>query len=166
MVSRDDLKGVFLLLLVSVVSAFAFNQWSSSGIALLGQWNKVRGVVSPMEKNTVVDLGREVNDLNAMIKLVDGNECAVVDVRSKEIFDQGHLPGAISLPLARFDEVVGAFFEAHPPEACVVLYCAGRECLDSHRFAERLVAFGYVNVRVFSGGFSDWKAKGLTVEKG
>ncbi|MCP4115942.1 MAG: rhodanese-like domain-containing protein [Desulfobacteraceae bacterium] len=166
MVSRDDLKGVSLLILVSVVSAFAFNQWSSSGIALFGQWDKARGVVSPMGKNTVVDQGREINDLDAMIQLVDRQGCTVVDVRSREIFDQGHLPGAISLPFARFDEVVGEFFEAHPPESCVVLYCAGRECLDSHRFADQLVEFGYVNVRVFSGGFSDWKAEGLKVEKG
>ncbi len=166
MISLDDLKGVFILLLVSIVSAFVCNQWSGSGIALFGQWDKTLGVVSPMKKNTVVDQGREINDLDTMVKFLDRQDCTVVDVRLKERFDQGHLPGAISLPLARFDEVVGEFFEAHPPEACVVLYCAGRECLDSHRFAERLVEFGYMNVRVFSGGFAEWKAKGLRVEQG
>lgn len=166
MVSRNDIKGLFVLLLVSVVSAFAWNLWSDSGIALFGQWDKTRGVVSPMEKNTVVDQGREINDLDAMTRLMERQDCTVVDVRAKEIFDQGHLPGAISLAFERFDEVVGDFFVDHPPEACVVLYCAGRECLDSHRFADRLVEFGYVNVKVFSGGFADWKAKGLKIEKG
>ncbi len=166
MISQDDLKGLFFLLIVSVVSAFACNLWSDSGIALFGQWDKTQGVVSPMEKNTVVDQGREINDLDVMASYLERQDCTVVDVRVKEIFDQGHLPGAISLPLAEFDEVVGDFFVDHPPEACVVLYCSGRECLDSHRFAERLVEFGYVNVRVFSGGFSDWKAKGLKIEKG
>lgn len=166
MVSRDDLKGLFFLLSVSIVSAFAFNLWSDAGIALFGQWDKTRGVVSPVEKNTVVDQGREINDVEVMAKVLERRDCTVVDVRVKAVFDQGRLPGAISLPLAEFDRVVGSFFVEHPPETCVVLYCSGRECLDSHRFAERLVEFGYANVRVFSGGFADWKAKGLKIEKG
>ena len=166
MLSIGDLKGVLFLLLVSVISAFVCNQWSGSGIALFGQWDKALGVVSPMEKNTVVDQSREINDLDDMAGLVDRQDCTVVDVRAKALFNQGHLPGAISLPIAMFDDVVGEFFEAHPPEACVILYCAGRECLDSHRFAERLMEFGYMDVRVFSGGFAEWKAKGLRVEQG
>ncbi|MBI9090352.1 MAG: rhodanese-like domain-containing protein [Desulfobacterium sp.] len=166
MISQDDLKGLFFILIVSVVSAFAFNLWSDAGIALFGQWDKTQGVVSPVEKHTVVDPGREINDVDAMAGIMKSQGCTVVDVRVKEVFDQGRLPGAISLPLAEFDEVVGDFFMAHPPEACVVVYCSGRECLDSHRFAERLLEFGYMNVRVFSGGFPDWKAKGLKIEKG
>ncbi len=164
MVAMDDLKGVVVLLMVSLCAAFAFNFWSGAGISLFGQWDKSRGVVSPMEKNTVVDGQREINDLGTMAGFVADASCTVVDVRTKGQFDQGHLPGAVSFPMAAFDQMEGEFFLAYPPGRCLVVYCAGRECLDSHRFADRLELLGYTGIRVFSGGFAEWKQGGLAVE--
>lgn len=164
MVSRYDIKGVVVILMTSFCSAFLFNFWSNSGIALLGQWDKSQGVVSSKGKDTVVDATREINDINTMIKLVDSHGCTIVDVRHGSLFDVGHLPGAVSFPMAEFDDIVGDFFTNYPLNTCLVLYCAGRECLDSHRFAQGLVGFGYVDVRVYSGGFAEWKERGLRVE--
>lgn len=165
MVTLHDTKGVVVLLMVSLCSAFAFNFWSDAGIALFGQWDKGSGVVSPKEKNTVVDARREINTLDTMARLVADRTCTIVDVRTKAQFDQGHLPGAVSMPMADYDQMIGAFFVNYPPDLCLIVYCSGRECHDSHRFADRLETFGYSDLRVFSGGFPEWEQGGLTVEK-
>lgn len=160
----QDLKGVAVLLVVSIGCAFAFNLWSDSGIALMGQWEKSQGVVSSMEKNTVVDGSREINDLETMLAIVSGQNCTPVDVRSTAQFEEGHLPGAVSLPIELFDQKIGDFFVEYPLDTCLVLYCAGRECLDSHRLAHSLETFGFADIRIFSGGFTEWMEEGLTVE--
>ena len=164
MLNIYDIRGIVLILTVSFCSAFLFNFWSDSGIPLLGQWDKSQGVVSSMEKNTVVDAAREINDIDTMVKLVKSHGCTIVDVRNKSFFDVEHLPGAVSFPMAEFDDIVGTFFTIYPPDTCLVLYCSGRECLDSHRFAQGLVELGYLDVRVYSGGFAEWKKRGLKVE--
>jgi 3-mercaptopyruvate sulfurtransferase SseA len=157
-------KGSAVLLIVSIVCAFAFNFWSDSGIAMIGQWDRSQGVVSSMEKNTVVDGSREINDLDAMLEILNDKSCTLVDVRSTAQFDEGHLPGAVSLPIKFFDQMIGDFFVEYPLDTCLVIYCAGRECLDSHRLAHSLETFGFTDIRVFSGGFAEWMEEGLTVE--
>ncbi|MDY0221068.1 MAG: rhodanese-like domain-containing protein [Desulfobacterium sp.] len=160
----QDFKGGAVLLIVSICCALAFNSWSDSGIALKGQWDRSQGVVSPMEKNTVVDGSREINDLDTMVELVNSKRCTLVDVRSNSQFDAGHLPGAVSLPIEAFDQMIGDFFVEYPLDTCLVVYCAGRECLDSHRLAHSLKTFGFFDIRIFSGGFADWMEGGLSVE--
>lgn len=161
---KQDLKGIAALLIVSICCAFAFNLWSDSGIAFKGQWDRSKGVVSSMEKNTAVDGSREINDLGIMLDLVNDQQCTLVDVRPMAQFDEGHVPGAVSLPIEVFDQRIGDFFVEHPLDTCIIVYCAGRECLDSHRLAQNLETFGFTNIWVFSGGFAEWIEGGLPVE--
>lgn len=159
-----DFKGITALLIISICCALAYNFWSDSGISLKGQWDKSQGVVSSMEKNTVVDGSREINDLDTMLELVNAKLCTVVDVRSNAQFGEGHIPGAVLLPIETFDQMIGEFFVEYPLDTCLVLYCAGRECLDSHRVAHSLETFGFTHIRIFSGGFVEWMEGGMPVE--
>jgi rhodanese-related sulfurtransferase len=52
-----------------------------------------------------------------------------------------------------------------PKNAEIVVYCGGAKCPQSRMAAEKLVKFGYANVRAYKGGLEEWKAAGLTVEK-
>lgn len=160
----QDFKGIAALLIVSICCALIFNFWSDSGLTLKGQWERSQGVVSSMEKNTVVDGSREINDLETMVELVNAKLCTLVDVRSNAQYDAGHLPGAVLLSIEAFDQRIGDFFVKYPLNTCLVIYCAGRECLDSHRLAHSLETFGFSDIRIFSGGFAEWMEGGLTVE--
>jgi len=53
-------------------------------------------------------------------KLDAGTEVVVVDVRSKEEFDQGHIPGAISIP---YEEIEARYREL-PRDKEIITYCA------------------------------------------
>jgi|SRR6266852_1801129 len=54
------------------------------------------------------------------VKMVKQKKAVYVDVRSKESFDQGHLPGAVSLPLSELQNR----FKDLPPGKYLITYCA------------------------------------------
>ena len=78
-----------------------------------------------------------------------------MDVRSHDMFDEGHIPGAMSLPLGDFDALVEAF-AAESRKQPIVTYCSGRLCQDSHTVAQFLMERGFENVVVYIDGFPGW----------
>ena len=88
-----------------------------------------------------------------------------VDARSRQSYDQGHLPGAYSLPLARVDSLLDSFCSQVPVDLPLVVYCSGKDCPDAFDLAKRLIAEGYRTVWVFGGGFSAWRVAGLPVRE-
>ncbi|MBI2312159.1 MAG: metalloregulator ArsR/SmtB family transcription factor [Betaproteobacteria bacterium] len=83
----------------------------------------------------------------------------VLDVRPREEFDAGHLPGAINIPLTDLEGRLGKL----PRSKEVVAYCRGPYCLLSYEAVERLRKKG-LKARRLEDGFPEWKAAGLPVE--
>ncbi len=171
MVSAGDVTGAFKIVVVACLAALAYNFFSPSGIALVGEWDRSEGVVSANAKNGVVAAQREITDIEKLKKIVQnggkrGEESLVVDVRPEAQYREGHIPGACTIPLSRLDARIEEFFNAVSPDRKIILYCQSRECSSSHHFAETLAGFGYENVKVFSGGFREWQEKGSPVEVG
>ncbi len=54
------------------------------------------------------------------IKLVKENKAVYIDVRSRDSFDQGHIPGAISIPLTDLQE----HYRDLPVKKFLITYCA------------------------------------------
>jgi len=88
-----------------------------------------------------------------------------VDARAAEVYGEGHLPGAFAFPLGEYEQVLPVFLERAPKDATLILYCSGFGCPDSFDLGERLLAEGYLDVRVYEGGFPEWRDAGLPVEK-
>jgi adenylyltransferase/sulfurtransferase len=99
------------------------------------------------------------DDLQA--KLASGNPPAVLDVREREEFRQGYVPGAISLPRGFLEmRVEETLPDKHKP---IVAYCAGgTRSLLAGRILKEL---GYTDVVSMRGGFTAWKNKGLPVQE-
>jgi rhodanese-related sulfurtransferase len=157
-------KEISIILGASFVAAFVVNYFSPAGIALVGQWDTSRGVVTARVKNEIVIQGKEIGSVDQAKKLYDTGKYIFVDARSREDYAAGHLPGAVSLPVGEFEENITAFLERYPPDASIITYCSGRTCLDSHHLADLLVEFGYDNVNVFIDGFPGWEAEGHPIE--
>ena len=80
-----------------------------------------------------------------------GGEYTLLDVRTQEEFDAGHIPGAKLIP----DFELGTRAETELPDkdALILLYCrSGRRSANS---AKALVGMGYTNVYDF-GGIINW----------
>jgi rhodanese-related sulfurtransferase len=89
-----------------------------------------------------------------------------VDARAAETYREGHLPGAVSLPLAEVDDRLELFRSRIAPGRTLVVYCSGAGCPDSFDLAVRLKGEGYRDVRVFEEGLPGWMAAGLPVVEG
>jgi rhodanese-related sulfurtransferase len=88
-----------------------------------------------------------------------------VDAREAAQFADGHLPGALSLPLEEFDAQLEAFRQQVAAEETLVLYCSGYGCPDSFDLGLLLMAAGYRHVHVFEGGLPEWRDAGLPVAR-
>ncbi|CAM5478112.1 Rhodanese-like domain-containing protein OS=Streptomyces tendae OX=1932 GN=GUR47_30070 PE=4 SV=1 [Streptomyces tendae] len=84
----------------------------------------------------------------------------LVDCRSTESWDQGHVPGAVHLPTARVREQDGQLLD---PAVPVVTYCWGPGCNGATRAALALAELGY-RVKEMLGGFEYWVREGFEFE--
>ena len=76
----------------------------------------------------------------------------IIDARTQEEYDQGHIPGAILIP--EYEIADRAEKELPDKDKLILVYCrSGRR---SKIAAEELVKLGYTNVKEF-GGIIDWK---------
>lgn len=91
---------------------------------------------------------------------------ALVDTRALELHVDGRLPGALSLPLGEMDAQLEAFRQTVPFDRVIITYCNGYGCPDSFDQGVRLLAAGWREVRVFEGGYPEWRDAGLPVERG
>lgn len=82
----------------------------------------------------------------------------VIDVRTKEEFESGHIPGAVNIP---FDEVAKRISEIDAPHG-VALYCMLGP--RARKGEAALLAAGYTSVLHVEGGLAAWRAAGLPVE--
>ncbi|MGW8952977.1 rhodanese-like domain-containing protein [Streptomyces sp. NPDC055709] len=84
----------------------------------------------------------------------------VLDSRSTEAWDQGHVPGAIHLPTALVPEQAERLLDRSVP---VVTYCWGPGCNGGARAALALAGLGY-QVKEMLGGFEYWVREGFAYE--
>ncbi|GHO51529.1 molybdopterin biosynthesis protein MoeB [Ktedonobacter sp. SOSP1-85] len=87
-------------------------------------------------------------------------DVALVDVREKHEWNEGHIPGAIHVPRGFLELQIE---EAIPDkDQTVVLYCAGG--VRSLMAGKTLQQMGYRNVISMAGGFGQWKGSGFEFE--
>jgi len=84
----------------------------------------------------------------------------LVDSRSQESWDQGHLPGAIHLPTR---EIAARAASVVPAGSAVVTYCWGPGCNGGTKAALEFAKLGYP-VKEMIGGYEYWTREGLPVE--
>ncbi|MEV4115567.1 metalloregulator ArsR/SmtB family transcription factor [Nonomuraea sp. NPDC049695] len=84
----------------------------------------------------------------------------VVDVRPATDYAAGHLPGAISLPLAELRERLDEL----PGQARIVAYCGGPYCAVSAEAVRILGEHGY-DARALDGGYLGWRRRERPLEQ-
>ena len=86
----------------------------------------------------------------------DGTQI-IVDVRTQEEYDSGHIPGAICIP----NESIGTEQPKELPDLdqVILIYC--RSGNRSKQAAQKLFDMGYTNVYEF-GGINDWTGEVVT----
>ena len=94
--------------------------------------------------------------------LAEGADFVLIDVRSPQLFAQGHVPGALNIPHAKLIASRLADFAA---ATLFVLYCAGPHCNGAQRGAIRLARLG-LPVKIMLGGMTGWHDEGFEIAHG
>ena len=112
-------------------------------------------------------VGRPVQiELGALRQYFEARGAVIVDAREAWEFEEGHIPGALSLP---YDEAATDPARLESLDTAgrpIITYCGGGSCELSLNLADELIYAGHPQVAVFMGGFPEWIADGLPVEAG
>jgi rhodanese-related sulfurtransferase len=84
----------------------------------------------------------------------------IIDVRSSEEFDEGHIPTALNIPLV---DLPGMLSEI-PKNKTIVTYCGSITCQLAPKAALELAQKGF-KVMELHGGLKEWVSFGYPVEK-
>lgn len=94
---------------------------------------------------------KKISAADAKARMDSGDTIIILDVRTQEEYDAGHIPGAILVPN---ETIVDKQPELLPDlDAEILVYC--RSGNRSAQAAKKLIAIGYTNVVDF-GGIIDW----------
>ena len=94
-----------------------------------------------------------------LLQRARAGEVLVLDVRPRDEYRAGHIPGAVSVPV---DELERRMAEL-PADKEIVAYCRGPYCVMAFKAVETLRAHGRQARRLVEG-FPEWRAAGLPVE--
>ena len=83
----------------------------------------------------------------------------VVDVRPPEEYAQGHIAGALNIPLDKLKQHLGEL----PRNREIVAYCRGPWCVLSYEAVARLRKAGFP-ARRLQDGLPEWRKAGMPVE--
>lgn len=109
---------------------------------------EVRGAMEPVDRH-------------ALMERVLRGEVTVLDVRPREEYRAGHIPGAMSVPLGELDRRLAEL----PRDREIVAYCRGPYCVLAVEAVQLLRARGFKAVRL-EHGVPDWRAEGHPVAVG
>lgn len=89
-----------------------------------------------------------------------------VDARPARDYLEGHIQGAVGFDVNDFETAAPQALPRIPPTAEVLIYCSGGNCDDSVQLAKKLREMGYTNLKIYEGGYPEWKKAGMPVVTG
>ena len=115
---------------------------------IVRQFMEGRESLEPVEKESLLERVRE-------------GAVTVVDVRPREEYRAGHIPGAVSVPLQELEPYLARL----PSDRQIVAYCRGPYCVLAIDAVEILRAHGFRATRL-DDGVLEWQARGLPLAVG
>ncbi|MBQ0925795.1 ArsR/SmtB family transcription factor [Saccharopolyspora endophytica] len=112
------------------------------------------------EAARAVYLGPETEEVTReeLLRRVHSGGATVIDVRPREEYTAGHIPGAVSIPLEDLAERLAEL----PLDQEIVAYCRGAYCVFAHDAVRLLTAAGRP-ARRLADGMLEWRLADLPV---
>lgn len=102
--------------------------------------------------NTAKDIGyRQISTKEAVTMMEDENDYIILDVRTREEYEEKHLPEAVNIP----NESIGSEEISELPDKDQLIFVYCRSGNRSKQASEKLADLGYTNIVEF-GGINDW----------
>ncbi|MGM0519130.1 MAG: rhodanese-like domain-containing protein [Campylobacterota bacterium] len=91
------------------------------------------------------------------------NSALLIDARPYMKYLGETIPGAISIPESKVEELKGRL-PINKNEK-IIVFCEGYSCSKSHKLASKLIELNYSDVSVYAAGMPKWKEEGLATTK-
>ncbi len=91
-------------------------------------------------------------ELSELVNRIETGTITLIDVRSTDEYDAGHIEGAISIPIQELSNYLSKL----PNDSDVVAYCRGPYCVYATEAVEYLLSKGYSALRL-EAGIHEWK---------
>jgi len=102
----------------------------------------------------------EALDMGELMDRMKSKKVVLLDVRPEDEYKSGHIPGAINVPV----EELSSKIKKLPKTKQYIAYCRGPFCVFADDAVALLTKKGF-NAKRLEQGFTDWKLRGLPVEK-
>jgi|TARA_B110001454_G_scaffold138798_1_gene128953 rhodanese-related sulfurtransferase len=103
---------------------------------------------------------RMINVKNSVL-LMNREACTIIDVRSEEKFNAGHIPNAVNIPYNKLPEMVDKLKKQ--PKKTILVYCGSGN--SSGKAMKLLNQKEFESVMSIEGGFSEWVKSQLPVSQ-
>jgi rhodanese-related sulfurtransferase len=89
----------------------------------------------------------------------------ILDARDHEVYASGHIPTAISLPVAEWRQRSRELSATlrRQRDHLVIVYCGNAWCGQAEKLQQGLVDLGHSRVGLFAGGLDEWRKAGLPI---
>ena len=108
----------------------------------------------------IVRSSSEITPLDLLALIESGTAPPIIDVRSQQEFDEGHVPGATLIPFWKF--LTGGPKVAASPSEAIVLYCGHGP--RAYMAGSALRRRGFAHILYLKGHMTGWRRQGLPVE--
>ena len=111
------------------------------------------------------DLGVPTVTLETAAQISKAFTHIILDARPPADYFAGHIPGAFNVPSEQIAAYLPQVLPLLTPAQPILTYCSGHTCDESVLLSKNLLQNGFTNVVLFAGGWTDWTAAKMPVEK-
>lgn len=113
------------------------------------------------------ELGDKVNGMRRVspqetVNLINREKAAVVDIRDTDVYNKGHIVGAISLPAAELPNKLKRI-EKYKQKPMILCCASGQQ---SPKLGALLAKEGFTQVYFIQGGMAEWQTVAMPTVKG
>lgn len=176
---KKTFKEASIIVFASIVIGLIANAVSPKGVPLFADYSE-RFAIDTAKSVSSIDLTKRgklnkggfyepVNiPLEAAKQLFDEN-AVFIDAREDIEYKEGHIKGATNIPYKAFLESTNEkkleMMKGIEKERIIVSYCSSDSCEISIDNAYEMAKIGYNDVKIFLGGYKEWKNKNYPIEK-
>jgi rhodanese-related sulfurtransferase len=144
-----------MVLMFSTGLAFSVNALRSQGLPLVMPFPPEQQCSSRAQSGHPVKVAQALNS-----KMTGREDVVFVDARSRDLFELGHIKGAINVPYSFVEPIPKETIRQLSRFRTVIVYCNTRDSENSSLLAGELSEQGVAGAAYLEGGFLEWVREG------
>jgi rhodanese-related sulfurtransferase len=144
-----------IVLMFSTGLAFTVNALRPQGLPLAMPFPPEYQCPSRAQSGHPVKVAQALN-----VKMTSREEVVFVDARPRDLFELGHIEGAINVPYSLIEPIPKETIRQLKRFRTVIIYCNTKDSEKSSLMAGELAQEGLEGVAYLEGGFLEWVREG------